>query len=150
MSYYPKEGLITLHQAQNPPISQAITEELNKPGYGEFITETELSNELNPINQNKLTVQACQPNKNTGCVTLPTWTDNLNGTITINNDGFFMYADNPAGDGCFFLLPALTPATLTPTNGYTNYAYSFYNNDTPIYGLTFIPFTFMQMLDLFR
>ena len=54
MSYFPKEGLITLHQSQNPPVSQAITEELNKAGYGEFITETELltelTNELNPIN----------------------------------------------------------------------------------------------------
>ena len=49
MSYYPKEGLITLHQAQNPPISQAITEELNKVGYGEFITETELNEALDNI-----------------------------------------------------------------------------------------------------
>ena len=32
-----------LHQAQNPPIAQAITEELNKSGYGEFKTETELN-----------------------------------------------------------------------------------------------------------
>ena len=49
MSYFPKEGLITLYQAQNPSITQAITEELNKPDYGEFITETELNEALNNI-----------------------------------------------------------------------------------------------------
>ena len=54
MSYYPKEGLITLHQAQNPPITQQITEELNKTGYGEFITETEL-NEIISNLPNQLT-----------------------------------------------------------------------------------------------
>ena len=55
-----------------------------------------------------------------------------------------MYADNPAGDGCFIRLPALTPTTLTPTNAYTNYAYSFYNNGNPIFGLTLNPFTFIE------
>ena len=42
MTFYPKEGLITLHQSLNPPINQTTTEELKKDGYGEFITETEL------------------------------------------------------------------------------------------------------------
>ena len=49
MSFYPKEGLITLHQSENPPITQQITEELNKPGYGEFITEAELTEAIDNI-----------------------------------------------------------------------------------------------------
>ena len=49
MTFYPKEGLITLHQSLNPPINQTITEELQKPGYGEFITETELNEALSNI-----------------------------------------------------------------------------------------------------
>ena len=49
MTFYPKEGLITLHQSLNPPINQTTTEELNKDGYGEFITETELNDALSNI-----------------------------------------------------------------------------------------------------
>ena len=49
MTYYPKEGLITLHQSENPPITESTTEELNKPGYGEFITESELTEAIADI-----------------------------------------------------------------------------------------------------
>ena len=46
---YPKEGLITLYQSENQPIAQSIVDELNKPGYGELISEPELNEALESV-----------------------------------------------------------------------------------------------------
>ena len=46
---YPKEGLITLYQSEKPPIAQLVVNELNKPGYGEFISEPELNEALESV-----------------------------------------------------------------------------------------------------
>ena len=61
MTYYPKEGLLSKYQILNPPINQTTTEELQKPGFGEFITETELNEAIAEIESTTLTTE--QANK---------------------------------------------------------------------------------------
>ena len=57
MTYYPKDGLLSKHQILNPPINEAITIELNKEGFGEFITETELNEAIAEIESTTLTTE---------------------------------------------------------------------------------------------
>ncbi len=115
--------------------------------FGEISTPTLNTNGLNQIITDNTTniTKAIDYDKNkaTGIVKLPTWTDNGNGSLTVNGDGIFIYSDNAAGDGNFIRLTATNQATLTPTDQQTNYFYSFYNGGSPVYGFTLNPATFL-------
>ena len=114
MTFYPKEGLITLHQSLNPPINEAITIELNKEGFGEFVTHDELNDALTGItagNINALTTNINHLNEIidiTNILQLPT---------IINNGLQFKFSGS-----CIFIAPdTKNIITFSPNTGITIY-----------------------------
>ena len=102
-----------------------------------------LNDQYDSVNLKAMLAIDYDKNKGTGIVQLPTWTDHGDGSLTVDDNGIFIYSDNPAGDGNFIRLTASNSATLTPTDQQTNYFYSFYNAGNPVYGFTLNPALFL-------
>ncbi len=83
-------------------------------------------------------------NKSAGIVTLPSITNNNNGSVTIGTNGIIAYFPTAdAKEQNPIRLLATTGATLTLTNNATNYVYSDYNAGSPIFLVTLNPNDFL-------
>lgn len=77
-----------------------------------------------------------------GVISLPTLTDNGNGSITLASNGVFnFYRDAQGRTECARY--AAIGSTLTLTNNAVNYVYADYNSASPIYAVTLAPSTFL-------
>jgi hypothetical protein len=76
-----------------------------------------------------------------GVISLPTLTDNGNGTVTLASNGVFnFYRDAQGRTECARY--AAVGRTLTLTDNSVNYVYADYNNGAPVYVLTLAPASF--------
>lgn len=92
------------------------------------------------------------PTRYHGVVSLPTITDNLNGTVALGA-GVVNFAVTANGDGAIRRMntPATNPVTLT--DNITNYVYANYNSGTPIIQVSTTPDAFLtdgRLVPLFR
>lgn len=88
------------------------------------------------------TIQMDIQNRATGIVTMPTITDNLDGSLSVGTNGVVIFSSNPSGDNHFKRIEVTNNATLSPPDQTQSYLYCFYNDDNPIYGILTNPVTF--------
>lgn len=70
-----------------------------------------------------------------GIVAMPTHTKNIDGTVTLGNDGVFNFSETVDGSGALIELPIETEVTLSLTDNTVNFIYADYNNGSPIYAV---------------
>jgi hypothetical protein len=75
-------------------------------------------------------------NRTAGVVSLPTYTDNGDGSVTLGADGIYNFSTAADGDNVNTRLTATAGETLTLTDGATNFVYVDYNSGTPDYNVT--------------
>lgn len=84
---------------------------------------------------------------NVGFVSLPTYTDNGNGTITMSVIGYANFLTSLDGNGLLVKMktPISSPLSLTDNN--VNYVYVNYNNGVPTWEVTTSPSLFLSCAD---
>jgi hypothetical protein len=73
---------------------------------------------------------------NIGVVQLPTVTKNIDGTITVGNDGIINLCETADGRGNIKQFTNIIGDTLTPIDNAINFLYADYNSGSPIYKIS--------------
>ena len=91
----------------------------------------------------KISFENTLHNKTFGVVTLPTITDNANGTMTFGTDGVMNFATESEGKELFYRINVTNGATITPDDEAVSYIYVDYNAGNPIYAKSSSPSVFL-------